>query len=291
MAGDYHGATWARYRVCACARRGTVRAAMNILRALALLAVACPAVLGSSAARAQEVELVPTATLAAPVRRVAPAARPDAISRAEADRMGRWLESVAGFERDQRRTGAFTAWGLGVGVGIAGALVLTDDAVEDRELVGGLLIGGGVGAVAFGVAMYLITGNAEDMAADYAAADLDDPTARADAVRAAQDASAKLQSEYESTRVVNAVILLVAGGAQLVAAGVIAAGDVDGGEVTFPAVLGGLGVASLGIGLYTLTGGKMPMEHLIDGFTPVEVAPSIGSSAQGTPTFGVAGAF
>ncbi len=263
---------------------------MNISRCLFLLV--CPALLAPSLALAQEVELVPTATApaAAPVRRAAPP-RGAGISRAEADRMGRWLESMAGFERDQRRTGAITAWGLGAGVGIAGALVLADEGYADRELVGGLLLGGGAGAVALGVLMYLVTGNAEDMAAAYAAVDLDEPVARAEAVRAAQDAVVALQSEYESTRKVNGVILLLAGGVQLVVGGFMIADAPDGSEVTFPALLGGLGVASLGLGVYTLTTGKMPMEHLIDGFTPVEVAPSVSVTPLGTTTYGLAGRF
>jgi len=148
-----------------------------------------------------EVELTPTQL--PPPLVVAPAPTREQVSRADAARVERWLDALAGFERDQRRTAGIVALGGGAGLVLAGGLVLADSSIDDRTTKGPVLLGAGGAALATGVVMYLITGKAEDLAAELATADLEDPVRRAQAIRATEAQVVELAQEYRSTRTLN----------------------------------------------------------------------------------------
>jgi hypothetical protein len=145
-----------------------------------------------------EVELTPTQL--PPPLVVAPAPTREEVSRADAARVERWLEALAGFERDQRRTAGIVALGGGAGLVLAGGWCWPTAASTIGPRRGPALLGAGGALLATGVVMYLITGKAEDLAAELAAADLEDPVRRAQAIRATEAQVVELAQEYRSVR-------------------------------------------------------------------------------------------
>ena len=236
-----------------------------------------------------EVELTPTQL--PPPLVVAPAPTREEVSRADAARVERWLEALAGFERDQRRTAGIVALGGGAGLVLAGGLVLADSTLDDRTTRGPALLGAGGALLATGVVIYLITGKAEDLAAELAAADLEDPVRRAQAIRTTEAQVVELAQEYRSTRTLNGVVLLAAGAASLVLTGVLAADTTRGDDAYLPPIVGGTGVAAVGLGVYMLTVGRMPVERVIEGYTPVTLSPSLLRVGDDGVSAGVSGSF
>lgn len=236
-----------------------------------------------------DVELTPS--LALPPAVTAPAPSREEVSRADAARVERWLDALAGFERDQRRTAGILTLGGGAGLVLAGGLVLADSSIDDRTTRGPVLLGAGGALLATGMIMYFITGKAEDLAAELAQADLEDPVRRAHAIRTTEAQVVELAQDYRSTRTLNGVVLLAAGAASLVLSGVLAADATRGDDAYLPPIVGGVGVAAVGLGVYMVTVGRMPVERVIEGYTPVTLSPSLLRVGDDGVTAGVSGRF
>jgi len=232
---------------------------------------------------AQDVELAPTAVVPAP-RGAAPST---VVTAADAERLGRMLDALAGYETDQRTIAAIFSLAAGAGVAASGIVLASDSSVPDSNRMGPILIGVGAGVAMSGVLTLFVSGTAQDLAEAFARDAAGSPGARLEATRVAEAGLIELRDNNETGRyVVGSLLMLLGAGTGVLGGALLATSESDSLRTTSTITLGsGAGLAASG--LYLLAFGKTPVERFIDGYTMV----TIGQTSDGGTTVGLGGSF